>query len=157
MSGHDDTSVPPAREDAELPPHPPRHVPPHFGQGATGQPSAAHHTADTPPGAEAVPGSSVASDAEETMTPPLHDRTGGPPPGAQPPGPASYDPTASPETAGAPNTPPPFTAGPYQAGEPPYGPFTAESPAPEAERTVTDEPGHEVPMSGRPVAFVNGQ
>lgn len=96
----------------------------------------------------------MASDAEETMIPPLHDRHGGPTPGAQHPGPASHDPST-----GAPGGfPPPFAAaGPQQPGDPAYGPLETESPVPEAERTVSDEPGHDVPMSGRPVNFVNGQ
>jgi hypothetical protein len=149
MSGHDDTFVPPEREDGTAPPYPPRHAPPHFGRGPAGQPSAAYQAAGTQ-GAGAVPGSSVASDAEETMTPPLH-RNGDPPSETQPPGSAPY------------GAPPPSGA------RPPHGHFTAEPPVPEAERTVTDEPapdaetGHSgtgTPAgthAGRSAPFVNGQ
>jgi hypothetical protein len=114
----------------------------------------------------------VASDAEETMTPPLHERHGGSLPGARPPGPAPYG-TTPPGGAHPPTgfpTPPFAASGPYQPGEPPYGPFTAETPVAEAGRTVTDEPeagakaaatppppARSGEAAGQPVPFVNGQ
>lgn len=69
----------------KLPPHPPTAAPPHFGQGSTASPSVVFQTADTGVFSE----SSVASDAEETMTPPLPKR-----PGATAPGWSNPTPTA---------------------------------------------------------------
>jgi hypothetical protein len=84
MSGHDETFVPPDEGEAKLPPHPPAHAPPNFGQSSVaGKPSVVFQTADTQPGIRAFSGSSVASDAEETMTPPPPKRPGAATPDAQ--------------------------------------------------------------------------
>src|SRR5690348_10076356 len=97
MSGHDETFLPPQGEEEKLLPTPPRHAPPHFGQGsATKRPSVVFQTGDTQPGTPDSSGSSVASDAEETMTPPS-PRPGAPTPDAhQTPYPPAQDATDPP-------------------------------------------------------------
>jgi hypothetical protein len=161
MSGHDETFVPPDEGGAKLPPQPPTHAPPNFGQSSVaGKPSVVFQTADTQPGASVFSGSSVASDAEETMTPPPPKRPGAATPDAQQ--------TANPHEA-ADGTPPdaPGTgahAAPHRhattdfrsrprgpqaeqtiADTSPYSSPTPEAPygpsAPEAERTVAEGTG----------------
>ncbi|MGH3376159.1 MAG: hypothetical protein ACRDP6_15605 [Actinoallomurus sp.] len=124
MSGHDDTFLPPDGEDAKLAPYPPTPAPPHFGQGPAEEPS---QTADTRPGHHVFSGSSVASDVEETMTPPPPQRPGDPAPDAQNPATApygtSYDMTGAPSQNDPYGTTPPVGrhAAPPEAGHRPIG------------------------------------
>ncbi len=149
-----------------VPPHPPTPAPPHFGQSSTDKPAVVFPTADSQPGIPVPSGSSVASDAEEIMTPPLPQRPGGPTPDAQPTpptdetAPATGTPLPGQDRVGPPDFPPP-PLGPlaqdarsYEYGFPPptgfgypeaertvaSGPPPYGSPLPEAERTVTDDP-----------------
>jgi hypothetical protein len=126
----------------------------------TGKPSVVFQTADTQPGASVFSGSSVASDAEETMTPPPSQRPGAatpdaqhtanppeaadgtPPDGATPSNgahaaPGRHATTDFPAQPRDPQTEEKI-AGPYASPTPeaPYG-----SPVPEAERTVADGTG----------------
>ena len=175
MSGHDETFLPPDGEEAKLPPHPPTHAPPNFGQSSmTGKPSVVFQTADTQPGASVFSGSSVASDAEETMTPPPSQRPGAATPDAQrtanpheaadgtpPNGAAPVTAPTQPRAAMPPPTSPPsprpaddrrHPALRLADAEAPYG-----TPVPEAERTVTDGTGgtaaRRPPRRTRPLPF----
>ena len=75
MSGHDETFLPPEEGEAK---HPPTPAPPHFGRSSAGTPAVAFLTTPTQPGSPGFAGPSVASEAEETMTPPLPKRSGAP-------------------------------------------------------------------------------
>lgn len=129
MSGRDETFVPPEGEITEPPPYPPTPAPPSFGHSAPAEePLVTFQAADVPPGIRVFSGPPVASDAEETMTPPP-PRPGAPVPDAQ-------------KTTTMP--PPPY--GPA-AGDPPPGipygampPHAAQPFPPDAERTVADVP-----------------
>jgi hypothetical protein len=139
MSGHDETSLPREEGEANPPPQPPRPAPPNFGQGsAAGTPPVVFQTTDTQQGVPAFSEPSVASDAEETMTPPRPQRPGGPTPDAHP------TPNPHEAAAGAPTEGDRTTAG---SGTPPYG-----MPVPEAERTVAEGglPRDEAPHPGVP-------
>jgi hypothetical protein len=138
MSGHDETFLPPDGEDAKLPPHPPTPAPPHFGQASAGEPSVAFQTADTQPGNQVFSGASVASDDEETMTPPLPKRPGGPTPDVQNPATAPYG--TAPRN-GDPVTPSEAARRPIDFPPPPLGPLASNARSADAERTITHGPG----------------
>src|SRR3954452_14185963 len=156
MSGHDETSLPPEEEEAK---HPPTPAPPHFVQSSAGKPAVAFQTTHPQPGLPGFSGPSVASDAEETMTPPLPKRSGAPTPDAQsapPPRPAGDPAPRDGERSSTGSPLPPLTNGTsatdsarptgprHAAPQPPwhaatYG--TPETGLPEAERTVANGSG----------------
>src|SRR5690349_4391784 len=92
MSGPDETFVPPEEEEEKPPPHPPTPAPPHFGRGSgVGQPSVVFQPNDTRPSVPISSRTSVASDAEETMTPHHPKRPGTHTPDASPPTRAPFE------------------------------------------------------------------
>jgi hypothetical protein len=173
MSGHDETSLPREEGESNPPPQPPRPAPPNFGRGsAAGTPPVVFQTTDTQQGVPASSEPSVASDAEETMTPPRPQRPGGPTPDADQKTPTPHEAAAeahtqSDRTTAGPATPPYGVPVPdaertvaegrlprdeaTRPGVPPipgpgapwYGTPADGAPLPEAERTVTDDPRHE--------------
>lgn len=138
MSGHDETFLPPGEGEAN---HPPTPAPPNFGQSSAGKPAVVFQSADTQPGSPVFSGPSMASDAEETMTPPLPKRPGAPTPDAQstPPSPPAGNPAPG-EGGSSTDLPPP--PGPRHAAPSPSWSAAPqgrpESEVPEAEQTVAN-------------------
>jgi hypothetical protein len=167
MSGHDETSLPPDAEEGNPPPQPPRPAPPNFGQSsAAGRPPVVFQTTDTQQGIPAFSDPSVASDAEETMTPPRPQRPGAPMPDAH-----QQTPTPHEAVAGTPTEPERTTTGgtsprdatPAGPGTPPYGtPGQGVPPygtsIPEAERTIAEDrlPRDQAARPGGPPAPGSG-
>jgi hypothetical protein len=166
MSGHDETSLPPDGGEVNPPPQPPRPAPPNFGRSsAAGGPPVVFQTTDTQQGIPAFSDPSVASDAEETMTPPRPQRPGAPMPDAHQQTPAPHESAGTPTenertTTGGTS---PRDAAPAESGTPPYGtpgqgvpPYG--TPVPEAERTVAEDrlPRDQAARPGVPPAQASG-
>jgi hypothetical protein len=160
MSGPDETFLPPEEGGEKLPPHPATPAPPNFGQSSAGTPAVVFQTSDTQPGMPAFSGSPPASDAEETMTPPLPKRSGPSAPDGRPTTPpqdsdtsgaAPHDSASSgsaPQGAASagpgahvPNGTTPHGSvapGPVNGFPPPPGSQADGASVPEAERTAAD-------------------
>jgi hypothetical protein len=161
MSGHDETFLPPEEEGAK---HPPTPAPPNFGQSSAGKPAVVFQSTDTQPGFPVFSGPSMASDAEETMTPPPPKRPGAPTPGAQSTPPPVGNPAPGDGERSSTDFPPP-PIGPLANGTPPSGPATDSArptgprhaaPQPQWTSAPYSGPEAEVPEAERTVANGSG-